>query len=145
MNGSMCGGLLRRRWGRLLVGAACMVIVGGCATNGRDARLPPEQCSRSKARPANPHGSVLSPPGTAEAAPAKGSGSNDVMIFGNGADPAQARSAPAPSGEDLGRQSGRTSGAKRAAPRKGARAPKVTGSAQSVALDDPRQARFGSC
>lgn len=145
MNISMSGGSLRRRWGRLLAGAACIAIVGGCATNGRDARIPPEQCSRSKARPANPHGSILSPPGSAQAAPANGTGSNDVMIFGNGADRAPARSAPAPSGENLGRPNGRAPGAKRASPRKGALVPKVTGSAQGMALHDPRQARFGSC
>lgn len=112
-----------RRWGRLLVGAACAGLLAGCASNGRDARLPPDQCSRAKARPANPHGSVLAPPAAVSAVP------DDVMIFGNGADPAPARSAPA--GEDLGRPIGM--------------GPGDAGTTAGLALSGRRPARYGSC
>ena len=59
MDRSTSGGFRFRRWGRLLAGTMSMALVAGCATNGREARLPPDQCSRSKARPANPNGSML--------------------------------------------------------------------------------------
>lgn len=131
MDRSTSGGFRFRRWGRLLAGTMSMALVAGCATNGREARLPPDQCSRSKARPANPNGSMLAPPVAVQTAPADNAGGNDVMIFGNDADPAPARSAPEPAGEDLGRPM--------------SAAPGMTGMANSLALRGHRQARFGSC
>ena len=131
MDRSTSGGFRFRRWGRLLAGTMSMALVAGCATNGREARLPPDQCSRSKARSANPNGSVLAPPVAVQTVPADNAGGNDVMIFGNDADPAPARSAPEPAGEDLGRPL--------------SAAPGMIGMTNSLALRGHRQARFGSC
>ena len=127
MNGGTCGGFRIRPWGRLLAGTMGMALLAGCATNGREARLPPDQCSRSKARPANPNGSVLVPAVAVQTAPPGDAEGHDVMIFGNDADPAPTRSAPESPGEDLGRPLS-------AAP--------VT---NSLALRVHRQAPFGSC
>ena len=131
MDRSTSGGFRFRRWGRLLAGTMSMALVAGCATNGREARLPPDQCSRSNARPANPNGTVLAPPVAVQTGAADNAGHNGVMIFGNDADPAPARSAPEPAGEDLGRPM--------------SAAPGMTGMANSLALRGHRQARFGSC
>ena len=131
MDRSISGGFRFRRWGRLLAGTIGMALLAGCATNGREARLPPDQCSRSKARPANPNGSVLVPAVAVQTAPPGDAEGHDVMIFGNDADPAPARSAQEPAGEDLGRPK--------------SAAPGMTGMANSLALRGHRQARFGSC
>ena len=131
MDRSTSGGFRFRRWGRLLAGTMSMALVAGCATNGREARLPPDQCSRSKARPANPNGSMLAPPVAVQTVPADNAGGNDVMIFGNDADPAPTRSAPESPGEDLGRPL--------------SAAPEGMSKTNSLALRGHRQPRFGSC
>lgn len=131
MNRKLSGGFRVCRWGSLLAGTMSILLVAGCATNGREARLPPDQCSRSKARPANPNGSVLIPAVAVQTVPPENAGNNDVMIFGNDADPAPTRSAPEPAGEDLGRPL--------------SAAPEGMSKTNSLALRGHRQARFGSC
>lgn len=117
MTGRMGGAPRARRWGRLVAAAALAALLAGCAANGREARLPPDGCSRSKARPANPHGSVLVPPDSEQAAPAVGVDPGDLMIFGDGASPA-----PDSAGEDLGRPISAAPASKGAARRKTASA-----------------------
>lgn len=80
-----------RRRGNVLLAGMASCALAGCATTGQDAKTPPTHCSRGNARPANPNGSVLMQPAVVGAVP-QGSG-NDVMIFGNGAEPAQPPSA----------------------------------------------------
>ena len=84
------GALTARRWGRILcVGVASCTLVA-CATTS-ESRNPPSQCSRGSARPANPNGSVLIP--TVGAA---GQQSGNVMVFGQGDQPATGTEPNAP-------------------------------------------------
>lgn len=88
MNMVINGGLTGRRWGRLVAVPVIAMALAACATTPREDRAtPPEKCSKARARPANPHGSVLVP-ASAQASPA--ANDRDVMLFGNGA------TAPAP-------------------------------------------------
>jgi len=134
MAGRIGGAPRARRWGRLVSAASLAALLAGCAANGREARLPPDGCSRSQARPANPHGSVLVLPDAAQAAPAGAGDPGELMIFGGSAFPA-----PDAAGEDLGRPISATPVSKGAAQRK-------TASARDVLV--PRgggPAEFGSC
>ena len=89
------GGARRvRRWGRILCLGLTASLMGGCATDKMGPK-PPTHCSTARARPANPNGSVLMQPTVIGAAPGgAATGSNGVMVFGGGADPAKPESAP---------------------------------------------------
>jgi hypothetical protein len=116
--------------------ASC--LLAGCATTGQDAKTPSTHCSRGKARPANPNGSVLMQPTVVGAAP-QGSG-NDVMIFGNGADLAQPQSAPADAqvpAPPTAPQAQPAPGSRRAAPAR-------TRSGRPISMA-PTTIRYGSC
>ena len=132
MTGRKGGAGDARRWGKLVAGAALAALMAGCAAGGREARLPPDGCSRSKARPANPHGSVLVSPAEALSGPDAADDPADVMIFGDGAS-----RAPEAAGDDLGRPISAAPRGKDAAPRRTARG--------GLAQRDGKRTDFGSC
>lgn len=75
------GALSARRWGRILCVGVASCALAACATTS-DGRNPPDHCSRGRARPANPNGSVLLQ-ATVGAVPTPGAGrSAEVMVFG---------------------------------------------------------------
>lgn len=87
------GALGARRWGRILCLGLTVSLMGGCASDKLGPK-PPTHCSAGGKRPANPNGSVLVQPTVIGAAPSgAATGSNGVMVFGNGADPAKPESA----------------------------------------------------
>jgi hypothetical protein len=150
MNNAKGGALVARRWGRILCAGLAVTMASGCATD-RESRVPPTHCSKYRARPANPNGSVLVLPASAVSQVQPGATANpvqggDVMIFGNGADPARPESAtdaatvqvPAPT-SDAPPSSAAGEGNSLVKP---APAKRVRGRPISYA---PSQIRYGSC
>lgn len=75
------GALSARRWGWILCVGVASCALSACATTS-EGRDPPKHCSRGKARPANPNGSVFLQ-ATVGAAPEANAGrSAEVMVFG---------------------------------------------------------------
>lgn len=79
----MHGALVARRWGRILCVGVASCALAACATTP-DGRDPPDHCSRGKARPANPNGSVFLQATVGQAPDANGGRSAEVMVFGKG-------------------------------------------------------------
>lgn len=84
-----------RQWswiaGAILAGSGLAACTGNAGTP-----RPPKHCSAARARPANPHGSVLVIPASAGATPQSSNAAtgNGVMVFGQDADRASSASPP---------------------------------------------------